>query len=67
MKTCPRCKLDHEDDPRACPAVKAIEVNVFGQVTRIEYLTPLDYPPPDKAEAVEPDYPRLPKLPGGRF
>lgn len=61
MITCLRCKLVHEDDYRACPAVKAIELEATtGYVTRVEYLTPLDYPQVTKTEEPEQDYPRLP-------
>lgn len=58
---CARCGQTH--DIVACPHVKAVEFE-GDSITRIEFLTPMDYPrdPAAKPEvtAVDgPDYPRI--------
>ena len=57
---CPRCAAEHAII--ACPYVKAIEVQDgdFQTITRVEFRTPIDYPPQRQIMAApEPDYPRL--------
>lgn len=53
---CLRCRLNHEDDPAACPQVKAIEFDASGNVVRVEYLTPVDFPRQQQIEPVK-EYP----------
>lgn len=52
-KFCIRCQKEHVDDFRACPMVKAIEINLIGQITRVEFLTPMDFPPQQRIEEPE--------------
>lgn len=55
QEACIRCGGDHII--QACPHVKAIEIT-GGKITRIEFLTPLDYPQ-TKQEEPQQEYPRL--------
>lgn len=56
---CLRCRTVHEDDFRACPAVKAIEISITGQITRVEFMTPMDFPQVKQEEPEQP-YEKLP-------
>lgn len=43
-----------------CPRIKAMEFQENGStIKRIEFLTPMDYPPQGKVDEPEQDYPRL--------
>lgn len=55
---CQWCDLVHG---KICPYVKALEFDIAGNVTRVEFLTAADVKPvaPKKEEEEQPDYPRL--------
>lgn len=52
---CRWCAEIHQGEH--CPLVKAIGLDVAGNIIRIEFLTPKDYAG-DPASEPEPDYPR---------
>jgi hypothetical protein len=53
---CERCGAAHLI--QACPHVKAIEIDSTGLITRIEFLTPMDFPQVKQEDPDQP-YPRL--------
>lgn len=56
---CPRCALLHLPMPEACPQVKAVEYDASRSITRIEYLTPNDFPKQQAAPDAEVPYDKL--------
>lgn len=57
---CPRC-ADEKHDIFACPYVKAIEFD-GDNISRVEFLTPIDYPrqlPPEAGALDGRSYPKL--------
>lgn len=56
---CPRCG-DEKHDIFACPHVKALEFD-GDNISRVEFLTPVDFPRPAAAEpgAIDGSYPKL--------
>jgi hypothetical protein len=64
---CPRCGGDHAII--ACPHVKAIELEHggdFNSISRVEFLTPLDFPRETSKPADAPDGDSYPKLGASR-
>lgn len=55
MNECPYCGQLHK---ALCPRIKAIEFDAAGMITKIEFLTPMDYPQ-IKLEEPEQEYPKL--------
>jgi hypothetical protein len=61
---CPRCGDGHDHDWPRCPQVKALEFSAENKISRVEFLTPLDYHRfqlqlPTAATAQGASYPRL--------
>lgn len=44
---------------KICPYVKAFEFGATGEITRVEFLTPADYPPLKVDPADQQEYDRL--------
>ena len=42
-----------------CPLVKAFEFYKDGKMKRVEFLTPMDFPPQGKVDEPEQEYPKL--------
>lgn len=61
-ETCQWCGLAHG---KLCPSVKAMDFDMAGNVTRVEFMTPMDlrpeHPPapPPEPEQAPPAYPKL--------
>jgi len=58
-----KCRWCGETHGVRCPIVKAYEIDAHGFVTRVEFLTPADYPtnkvPQQPSDVPGEDYPRL--------
>lgn len=59
MSEAKECRWCGQFHGPACPIVKAMDLDLYGNVIRVEFLTPADMVRPSPQEPPQPNYPKL--------